>query len=256
MKNIIFRKVISGSTSRLNTVDHNESYGRHILEEFLKDKKITNCVDIGCGGGADLSIVSRLYPKCKLFGIDFGEWNFGKLRSMNVEPFSVNIETQTLPFENNSIDLIIANQVLEHTKEIFWINHEIFRSLKVGGYLFLGVPNILSFHNRILMMFGYHPTQYKSISAHVRPFSKKDVFSFYKNIGNNFCKINDFKGSQFYPFPKLIARFLSRFLPNFSFSIFFLIQKTVEYDNAFIKWPETAKLETNYFTGPIKYSSD
>ena len=256
MKNIILRKVIPGSTSRLTIVDHNESYGRHILEKIVKDKKLNNCVDLGCGNGADLSIVSKLHPKCELFGIDFGEWNFKKLKSMNIKPLSVNIEIQPLPFKDNTIDFIIANQILEHTKEIFWINHEIFRSLKVGGYLFLGVPNILSLHNRILMAFGYHPTQYKSISAHVRPFSKKDVFNFYQNIGNSFCKITGFWGSQFYPFPQPIARLLSQFFPNFSFSIFFLIQKTNEYNNAFIKWPQTAQLETNYFTGSTKNFDD
>lgn len=256
MKNIILRKVIPGSKSRLTIVDHNESYGRHILEKIVKEKKINNCVDIGCGNGTDLSIVSKFHPECKLFGIDFGEWNFEKLKSKNIAPFSVNIEAEPLPFKDGSIDLIIANQILEHTKEIFWINHEIFRTLKIGGYLFLGVPNILSLHNRILMAFGYHPTQYKLISAHLRPFSKKDVFNFYQNIGNSFCKINGFWGSQFYPFPKLMARFFSRFFPNFSFSIFFLIQKTSEYNNAFIVWPKTAQLETNYFLGSIKNIED
>ncbi|MBI2459191.1 MAG: class I SAM-dependent methyltransferase [Parcubacteria group bacterium] len=233
-------------------VDHDESYGRHILEKIVKDKKLENCLDIGCGQGADLSIVSRLQPECKLFGIDYGAGNFARLRENNITPFLVNIENEPLPFKDNSMDFIIANQVLEHAKEIFWINHEIFRTLKVGGYLFFAVPNILSLHNRILMMFGYHPTQYKLISAHVRPFSKKDVFNFYKSIGSDFCEFKGFWGSQFYPFPKYMARLLSRFFPSFSFSIFFLIKKTNKYSDDFIKWPEIAQLETNYFTGSVK----
>jgi ubiquinone/menaquinone biosynthesis C-methylase UbiE len=249
MKNIIFRKVIPGSTSRLTIVDHNESYGRHILKKIVKDKPIKKCLDIGCGNRTDLSIISKIHPKSELLGIDFGDWNHEKLKSLNINLLTINVETEPLPFQNNSIDFIIANQVLEHTKEIFWINHEIFRCLKVGGHLFLGVPNLLSFHNRILMAFGYHPTQYKLTSAHIRPFSKKDVFNFYKDIGSRFCKIIGFWGSQFYPFPKPIARLLSRFFPNFSFSIFFLIQKTNEYNNVFIEWPKIARLETNYFTG-------
>ena len=252
MKNIIFKKVIPGSTSRLTIVDHNETYGRHILEKIVINKKLKNCVDIGCGNGADLSIVSKLHPECELFGIDFEIDNFEEFKSKNITRLSVNIETEPLPFKDGSIDFIIANQIFEHTKEIFWINHEIFRSLKVGGYLFLGVPNILSLHNRLLMLLGFHPTQHKLTSAHVRPFSKKDVINFYQNIGNDFCEIKGFWGSQFYPFPKPIARLLSRFFPNFSFSIFFLIQKTDIYENSFIKWPEIAHLETNYFTGRVK----
>jgi ubiquinone/menaquinone biosynthesis C-methylase UbiE len=246
---MFLRKVIPGSTSRLSIVDHNESYGRHILENILGDKQILSCLDIGCGGGSDLSIISKFHPQAELFGIDFGDWNSEKLRKLNIKPFSVNVEKDKLPFDNNSIDFVIANQFLEHTKEVFWINHEIFRCLKIGGFLFLGVPNILSFHNRILMNFGYHPTQHKLTSAHVRPFSKKDVFSFYKEIGSPFCRIKGFWGAQFYPFPKPIARILSWAFPNLSFSIFFLLQKTAEYNAAFIEWPKKAQLETNYFIG-------
>jgi SAM-dependent methyltransferase len=204
-----------------------------------------SCLDIGCGGGTDLSIISRLNPQAELFGIDFGDWNSEGLKELNIKPLSVNVEIEKLPFDNDSLDCIVANQVLEHTKEVFWINHEIFRCLKVGGFLFLGVPNILSLHNRILLAIGYHPTQHKLTSAHVRPFSKKDVFSFYRDNGSAFCRIDGFWGAQFYPFPKSPARILSRMFPNLSFSIFFLIQKTAEYRTAFLEWPKKAQLETN-----------
>jgi len=250
MKNIICRKVIPGSTSRLTIVDHHESYGRHILAKAAQGKKIEKCLDLGCGDGADLTTISKIHPEAELFGLDFGVWNQAKLKALKINPISVNLEADALPFGDNSTDFIIANQFLEHTKEIFWINHEIFRSLKIGGHLFLGVPNLLSLHNRILMALGYHPTQHKLSSAHVRPFSKKDVFNFYKDIGGKFCRVVGFWGSQFYPFPKPIARFLASLFPSLSFSIFFLVQKTGEYNNDFIKWPGFAELETNYFIGP------
>jgi len=246
---MIIRKVIPGSTSRLTIVDHNESYGRYVLENWLKNLKIDKCIDIGCGDGSDLNIVKQSNPKADLFGIDFGSWNEASLKEKGIKPFSVNIEAEKLPFEDESIDLIIANQVIEHTKEVFWINHEVFRTLKVNGYFFMGTPNLLSFHNRILSILGYHPTQHKLTSAHVRPFSKKDVFHFYNAIGNSFCKIERFSGSQFYPFPKRIARFLSSTFPSLSFSIFFLIRKTGKYHCEFVQWPKKAQLETNYYTG-------
>ena len=80
----------------------------------------------------------------------------------------------------NNTGTVSYAQVIEHVKEIFRINNEIFRCLKIGGYFLLGVPNILSFHNRVLGLFGIHPTQHKSYSAHLRPFSKRDVYEFYK----------------------------------------------------------------------------
>ncbi len=239
----------TGSSSRLKMVDHNETYGRHILDFFSKDKDFKNVLDIGCGAGSDLQVVKKHNDKANLTGVDFGNWNQEKLSKNNIHLININIEKDKLPFENNHFDLIIANQVLEHTKELFWINHEVFRCLKVGGYFYVGVPNILSLHNRILMLFGYHPTCSKSISAHVRGFSPKDIKQFYRNIAGSFCTIERVKGSQFYPFPKKIARFLSILFPSFAVSNFFVIKKTSEYTSEFIDWPQNSCLETNYFIG-------
>ena len=240
---------ISGSSSRLTFVDHNETYGRNILKKVIKNVEIYKCVDIGCGCGDDLSIIKKYNPRAEIFGVDFGLWNEDRLKQIGIKPIIVNIEKEQLPFENEFIDFIIANQVLEHTKEIFWINHEIFRCLKKGGTFFLGVPNVLSLHNRLLMLFGYHPTCCKNISAHVRIFSKKDVNLFYRAIGSDFCKIDKIYGSQFYPFSKNISRFLSKIFPSLAVANFYVITKTGDYNNEFIEWPKKNKLETNYFLG-------
>jgi ubiquinone/menaquinone biosynthesis C-methylase UbiE len=245
----MLRNITPGAASRLTIVDHNETYGRHILQEHIKRIDISKCVDLGCGSGEDLLIVQQHYTNAECIGIDYGSWNFEKLIQMGINPISVNIENQSLPFNDESIDFIIANQVLEHTKKIFWINHEIFRTLRIGGYLYLGVPNVLSFHNRLLGFFGVHPTSAKLISAHVRVFSKNDTINFYNNIASRFTYIEKFSGSQFYPFPKKIARSLSNVLPSLAFSIFFLIRKTKEYKGEFIEWLIKTPLETNFFTG-------
>ncbi len=99
------------------------------------------------------------------------------------------------------------------------------------------------------MLFGYHPTSSKMTSAHVRVFSKKDVTLFYKNIGSSFCKIEKYYGSQFYPFPKSIARVLAKIFPTYAFASFYVIRKTAKYSQEFIEWPKNSKLETNYFLG-------
>ncbi|MFA4934058.1 MAG: class I SAM-dependent methyltransferase [Candidatus Omnitrophota bacterium] len=249
---MFFKNVIPGSTSRLKVVDHTETSGRHILENIVKKinvSKLGKVIDIGCGLGYDLSIVKQYYPGAELYGVDFGSWNADKLRSLGIKPIVINIENDKLPFEDESVDFIISNQFLEHTKEIFWINHEVFRCLKKNGIFFMGVPNILSLHNRILMMLGYHPTCNQLMSAHVRVFSKRDVVLFYRNIGVGFCKLEHFYGAQFYPFPKIISRLLSKLFPTMSVASFYCIRKVNEYKTEFLEWSKYASLETNYFTG-------
>jgi ubiquinone/menaquinone biosynthesis C-methylase UbiE len=245
----MFRKVIPGTTSSLPIVDHTESYGRHILDTVVNGLNTTVCVDLGCGEGNDLMIVKKHNPKAKCIGVDFGDSNREKLLQKGIDFVSANIEKQSLPFECETIDFIIANQILEHIKEIFWVNHEIFRCLKVGGYLYLGVPNILSLHNRILGLFGVHPTSAKLISGHIRVFSKRDIILFYREIANSFATIEKFYGSQFYPFPKAIARPLATLFPTYAVAIFFLIRKTGKYSGQFIEWLSETKLETNFYKG-------
>jgi len=213
--------------------------------------KVERCVDLGCGYGDDLALVLKHNPSAESIGIDFGLWNQERLTSRGIKLLSLDIEKEPLPFADDSLDLVIANQVLEHTKEVFWINHEVFRTLKVGGCLFFGTPNVLSLHNRILMLFGRHPTQHKLTSAHVRPFSKTDVYRFYRDIAKDVVRIEGFWGSQFYPFPKSLARPLATVFPSFSFSIFFLIRKIGVYHNQFAEWPRRSGLETNYYTGSL-----
>lgn len=245
----MFKKVPVGTTSRLTFVDHNETYGRHIIDKVTKNLSLTTCLDIGCGTGNDLITVGRNNPNARLFGVDYGDWNKEILTKNQIEPISVNIESDSLPFSDASIDMIISNQVLEHTKEIYWINHEIFRVLKVGGLFYLGVPNVLALHNRLLGLLGVHPTCSKIISAHVRSFSKNDTLLFYKEIGGDFTDFDSFYGSQFYPFGKNVARFLSYIFPSLSLSIFFVFRKTGAYDGQFINHLENNMLETNFFKG-------
>ncbi|PSN11885.1 class I SAM-dependent methyltransferase [filamentous cyanobacterium CCT1] len=246
----MFRQVIPGTSSRLTIVDHGETYGRHILERVVRSLPVATCVDIGCGHGDDLRIVLAQHPQAQCFGVDYGDWNTPALKAAGIQPISVNIEAEPLPLEPESVDLVIANQVLEHTKEIYWINHEIFRLLKVGGYLYLGVPNVLSLHNRLLGLVGVHPTCNKLISAHVRPFSKTDTLLFYRTAAQDLTRLAGFYGSQFYPFPKRLARPLASLFPACAFSIFFLIQKVKPYSGEFLHHLSQVHLETNFFKGP------
>ena len=231
-------------------IDPNENYGRHILNNILSLKLVVNaCLDIGCGNGNDLTLVKKHNPDAQLFGIDCHSGNQDFLSEKGIQLHQKNIELDSFPFKEEQLDLVIANQIFEHCKEIFWINHQIFRTFQVGGHAFIGVPNTLAFHNRLLVLLGIHPVNMKSYSAHVRGFSKYDLHQFYKTILPNNAKLVGFFGSQFYPFPRLLSRFLSSLFPGLATSNFYLIQKTAPYNNEIIQWLDSANLETNFFTG-------
>lgn len=230
-------------------IDRDEGPGRHIIEEFVHAlPPLATAVDVGAGGGLDLAAVKKAHPGCRTMAIEAGGEYLVNLEGKADDIQILNIERDEFPFAPESIDLFIANQVLEHTKEVFWIFDQVFHALKVGGHFIVGVPNVLSLHNRLLGLLGVHPTQHKLCSAHVRPFSKKDTALFLSACFPG-CSIVRFAGSQFYPFPSYIARPLCRVFPSAAFSIFFLIRKDAAYHGEFAAYPARANLETNFWYG-------
>jgi SAM-dependent methyltransferase len=231
-------------------IDHRESYGPHVMERFFRQMSSPQiAVDLGAGSGRDLAILRKVHPKARLIAVEAGREYALNLQGKVDDVVFSNIERDRLPFDDSSIDLIMANQVLEHTKEVFWIFNEVSRVLKIGGHFIFGVPNICSFHNRLLMLSGKHPTQHKVCSAHVRPFSKNDTIAFLNACFPAGYDVEDFRGSQFYPFPKQMARPLAGLFPTLAFSIFFKIRKLRDYSGEFALYPGRAGLETNFWTG-------
>lgn len=233
-------------------VDHEETYGPRIIERFVTSIPVIDCaVDLGAGHGRDLRAVKRAHPAARTIGIDASSEYASELERTVDHVYVLDIERAPLPFPDCSVGLIIANQVLEHTKEIFWIFHEISRSLRVGGHVIIGVPNLASLHNRLLLLLGSHPTQHKLCSAHVRPFSKVDTLRFLTTCFPGGYRLEKFAGSQFYPFPGRIARALARIFPTGAFSIFFLLRKLRDYSGEFASYPARAHFETNFWSGDV-----
>ena len=228
-KNNLKQKSLEGSRGGLSPllswVNMEEQYGPHIVEAMVKSihpsSQITRVCDIGVGKGRDLGIVQKRYPQAKLFGIDFLSTNASLLKDLGIEFQSLNVERDEFPYSPESIDLFIANQIYEHLKEIFWVSHQIAKTLRIGGYYIIGAPNICAFHNRVLFNFGAQPSQMKSYSAHVRGFSPKEIPRFFELCFPGGFEIVKFAGAQFYPFPKFIARILCFLFPSFAHSVFF-----------------------------------
>ena len=118
------------------------NYGREIVTHWaieyasgLNSNDI-KLLDIGLGTGTDLlNIKSNLSDRnVHMFGIETYGPNVEKARQKNgITVFSMNIETESIPVGDEYFDVVVANQIIEHTKEIFWIFGEMHRVLKVGG---------------------------------------------------------------------------------------------------------------------------
>ena len=239
-----------GQAKSARYVDHLETYGPHVLEEFLRDCPSPRTIlDIGAGSGRDLDIARSVWGAARQYAVEAYGPYVEALTARRIDVRQVNIERDRLPFDDESLDVIIANQVMEHLKEVFWVFHEVARSLSVGGSLLVGVPNLVSLHNRVLSVLGRHASQHKLVSAHVRPFSRKDFELFLDTCFPGGFRVRSFRGSQFYPLPARPSRIAARIFPNAAFSVFFHVEKLRKYEGSFLEHPVTARLETNFFLG-------
>jgi SAM-dependent methyltransferase len=194
-------------------------------------------------------LARKVQPSAQLHAIEVHRESAERLIQQDIMAHILNIERESFPFPDGSMDVVLANQILEHTKELFWIFHEISRVLHLGGSLIMGVPNLASLHNRLLLMLGRQPTSLRSASAHIRGFTKSDILGMLATVFPGGYVLRDFGGSNFYPFPPVLARPLATVLPGMAWGIFLRLEKRRPYGREFLEFPARAELETNFFLG-------
>jgi len=233
------------------------NYGREIIAGMARrhagdpGAETLRVLDLGLGSGADLENIRAAMGGRTIepFGVDSYEPNVHAGRDRGVEVVSLDLERDRLPFADASLDLVVANQVLEHAKEIFWIVSETARVLKRDGALLVGVPNLASLHARVMLGLGMQPSPIDVLGPHVRGFAKGGFKSFIEEGG--FFEVVEVKGANFYPFPGFLARPLARALPGFSVSLFFRCQRTAK-DGRFIEVLDRKFFETPFLGAASK----
>lgn len=229
-------------------------YGRDVIINMLSkyvsdiDRGTVKILDLGVGEGEDLKNIKGHFSsrRLSLYGIDSHEAHVRKAKEMGISVYCLNIEKEKLPFENKFFNIIIANQIIEHTKEIFFIFSEISRVLSYGGIVIVGFPNLAALHNRILLLLGRQPICSRMLGPHVRSITKGAFRAFITADG--YFEILEVQGSNFYPFPPSIAKQLSRISPTLSISLYFCCRRT-EKQGRFIDVLKTRYYETPYYLG-------
>lgn len=208
------------------------NYGRHIIISWVKSfiasrQGKLKILDVGCGAGDDLENIVRLLKHSNSviepYGLGFNPLYQQTARNKGIKVEGIDLEKDAFPYEDDYFDVIIINQVLEHTKEFFWIINQASRVLKNEGLLIIGVPNLAAWYNRLLLLFGRQPACIKLGSEHFRAFTRRDLARVMTHWGG-FEELN-FAGSNFYPFPPRISSCLSKIFPSLSVSMFLSFRK-------------------------------
>ena len=121
--------------------------GELFFETYVKSLNSVTIVDVG---SMDVNgSLKEVIPKnSKYIGVDFAE---GKgVDKVLKDPYN-------LPFENNSVDVVVSSSCLEHS-ELFWLSFiEIIRILKPNGLFYLNAPSNGAFHRYPVDCWRFYP---------------------------------------------------------------------------------------------------
>ncbi|MDP7323689.1 MAG: class I SAM-dependent methyltransferase [Candidatus Woesearchaeota archaeon] len=112
---------------------------RDLLYKVLKGmhKQFDKTLDFGCGVGANLSMLRKISKN--VIGIDYSQKAIDYCANRGYD-HAVRMSGDNLEFEENSFDLVLCSDVLEHIEDDKTALKEIARVLKPGGILLFTVP--------------------------------------------------------------------------------------------------------------------
>ena len=122
-------------------------HGAAFFNTYLSNAKNLTIVDVGA---QDVwgSLRSVAPPNNKYIGVDFV-----KAKGVDV----VITDPYSLPFEDESVDVVVSSSCFEHS-EFFWLLfNEILRILKPTGLLYINVPSNGSFHRYPVDCWRFYP---------------------------------------------------------------------------------------------------
>ena len=107
-------------------------------------------LDFGCGNAS----LSRYIPECDYHGFDLSHKN---VKSAN-NPKVIQADYENgLPYADDSFDLVMMIDVIEHCFITCFALEEALRVTKPNGFLMLTTPNLASIYNRVFLMLGTMP---------------------------------------------------------------------------------------------------
>lgn len=167
-----------------------------VFEDNKQNYQI-NLLDIACGESQFYDSLKKHRKNIIYTGLELSQKqvDISNKKGYNVLKHDLN---KPLPFDNESFDMVVATEIIEHIFDTDTLLHEINRILVPGGRLILTTPNAASIGNRIRMLFGntktfeYHARE--GTSGHIRYFNKSAIqdslkhneFKLIKITGRNF----------------------------------------------------------------------
>lgn len=114
-----------------------------LIIDALQDKRPSRVLDVGCGRGFYLHVLTQLDFVTHIDGVDVNQTYLELARRAAADP-RVHVQEaviEALPFPDNTFDFVICSEVLEHLADDSAGLREMHRVLRPGGTLMVSVPD-------------------------------------------------------------------------------------------------------------------
>lgn len=198
-----------------------------ILSSLITNKyrsDIVRILDLGCGDGVYEKMLDKRLFKYAIFdGLDISKQQIKKAKKYFRKLFCVNLDSQPIPTDDRSYDIIICSELLEHLFYPEKTLSETRRVLKKDGVLLITIPNFAMIQNRISLLLGrcvsvLYPYQ----KQHIRFFNKQSITKLLNETGFNihtFEGVGGFFFSKYtfgltIPTPYILQKIVNKLLPS------------------------------------------
>jgi len=154
-----------------------------IIELIEKESKLI--LDVGCGKGYLGRELKKIYPQCKVIGIEYND-EIAKQAKLNIDDVYVgDVQNMNLNLDKSTLDAIIFADILEHIIDPSSVLIRLKQYLKNGGYIIASIPNMR--HYTVIMRLikrGWMYDEYGHFDkTHIRFFSLHSMIQLIKDAG-------------------------------------------------------------------------
>lgn len=145
----------AGAPSRWRTSKYEDRLPMCV--KIITDLNPSRVLDIGAGDGLVLDWLSNAtHGRSQLAGI---ELNADAVQLMRDKGHVAHVcsASAEYPFDDGQFDVVFAGEIIEHVFDPDAMLRECRRVLAPSGTLILTTPNLLAWHNRLLMLIGVTP---------------------------------------------------------------------------------------------------